>query len=176
MAWDETVGPRAAHELCGGVFFETVTLPKGQACEFVCSPSWSTSSIRFTVFIYCPYSHLLGRRPKQKLLFWQAGSCKGSVGFNCSGLLRLGTWQHVLAPQWFFFLPSLHFLLAHSLSLSLAPTLHTNSFSPTFYTSEWPNSQEGKLHQDQLLQTKPNGNPLTDMAHECNDSKPKQLN
>lgn len=59
------------------------------------------------------------------------------------------TWQHVLAPLWFFFLPH----------LSPSPTLHTNSFSK-------PNSQEAKLHQDQLVETKLSGNPLTDMAHE----------
>lgn len=59
------------------------------------------------------------------------------------------TWQHVLAPLWFFFLPR----------LSLTHFTHTNSFSP-------PNSQEAKLHQDQLVETKLSGNPLTDMAHE----------
>lgn len=68
MDWDEKVTEgRRVQGTLWQYFSGTVTLPKG--LEFVCSPSWSTCSISIAIFIYCPFSHLLDWRSKQKLLF-----------------------------------------------------------------------------------------------------------
>lgn len=68
MGWKSNRGPHSAGTSWQH-FSGTVTLPKGPASEFVCFPSWSTCSIPFAIFIYCPSSHLLDWRSKQKLLF-----------------------------------------------------------------------------------------------------------
>lgn len=144
LGWKSNRGPHSAGTSWQH-FSGNVTLPKGPASEFVCSPSWSTCSIPFAVFIYCPSSHLLDWRSKQKLLFsasWRRlqgeRRRRGVLGLT-GELLPLMT-RHTATCA----------LLSRSLSLPLHT--HTKSFLCLLQViSFWPKSQEAKLHHEDQI-------------------------